>query len=174
MPKFIKVRKSNRDKDRGFIATDMICAAFENRDAGHTEIMTLDGFWYEVTDGIEELYSDVMGEKKEDKKDDDSLVNDIGDNKKESVETSQSPSVVNAVLHRRFVSPAADDTSLPKNHEEVRGQKRKRGYVPKRFFKKPVSTSLKSNESLPSGDGRGQDVPLTKAVVYTPPEPTGM
>lgn len=179
MPRFVKVKKSNRNRDRGFIAVDMICAAFENQDAGHTEIMTLDGFWYEVTEGIEELYKDVIGEKEQEEK-----ANETEQEKKDSVSQAKFPTpqeiaerknskVLEYFKIKKVKSPSADDKAYPLDHEEVREQKRKRGVVPKRYFKKPVSTSSKPTESLPSGDGRGQGVTTTKAVDFTPHEPMG-
>ena len=172
MPRFVKVKKSNRNRDRGFIAVDMICAAFENKDAGHTEIMTLDGFWYEVTDGIDELYKGVMGEK-EDKSKEANPSEHSANPQALIVPSKPCPNVVKPFIHRKLISPANDDRAFPLDHECVREQKMKRGYVQKRYFKKPVSTSSKPTESLPSGDGRGQGVTTTKAVDFTPHEPMG-
>ena len=60
---FIKVTKANKTKDRGIIAVDAICAAFEDKDAGTTSIMTMDGFWYEVENDIEQVVQKIVGAK---------------------------------------------------------------------------------------------------------------
>lgn len=56
---FISVTKDNPSHDRGFIAVDAICSAFENRERNNVSIMTMDGFWYDVVDDYEQLYSQV-------------------------------------------------------------------------------------------------------------------
>lgn len=60
---FIKVTKDNAGKDRGFIAIDAICSAFENSKDGNVSIMTMDGFWYDVVDDIEKIWRMVSGEE---------------------------------------------------------------------------------------------------------------
>ena len=57
MQNFIRVTKDNPKRDRGFIAVDAICSVFENQEEQNTQIMTMDGMWYDVVDGIEHLYS---------------------------------------------------------------------------------------------------------------------
>lgn len=59
--KFIRVTKDNETKDRGFIAVDAICSVFENNGGKNVSIMTMDGFWYDVVDGIEKLWNAVSG-----------------------------------------------------------------------------------------------------------------
>ena len=56
IPRFIKVRKDNQARDRGFIAVDAICSVFENKENHNVSIMTMDGFWYDVDDDVDELY----------------------------------------------------------------------------------------------------------------------
>lgn len=55
--RFIKVTKDNQHRDRGFIAVDAICSVFENHESHNVSIMTMDGFWYDVIDDIEKIYS---------------------------------------------------------------------------------------------------------------------
>lgn len=57
LTRFIKVRKSNKSHDRGFIAVDAICSVFENKENHNVSIMTMDGFWYDVEDDVDTLYS---------------------------------------------------------------------------------------------------------------------
>lgn len=64
--KIVQVTKANSNRDRGFIAVDAICSAFENRESGKTDIMTMDGYWYEVLDDIEKLRDAVVGKKQSD------------------------------------------------------------------------------------------------------------
>lgn len=59
--KFIRVTKDNASHDRGFIAVDAICSAFENKETKNVSIMTMDGFWYDVVDDIEKLWTLVSG-----------------------------------------------------------------------------------------------------------------
>ena len=56
---FVKVTKANKNRDRGFIAVDAICAAFEDRENNVSQIMTMDGYWYDVIDDIEKLYGKI-------------------------------------------------------------------------------------------------------------------
>ena len=56
MNNFVRVTKDNKTRDRGFIAIDAICAVFENQEDNNTQIMTMDGMWYDVVDGVERLY----------------------------------------------------------------------------------------------------------------------
>ena len=58
-PMFVRATKSNKERDRGFIAVDAICAAFENQSRGIVEVMTMDGFVYDVLDTIEVLWDKV-------------------------------------------------------------------------------------------------------------------
>lgn len=60
-PRFVRVTKSNKAKDRGFIAIDAICSVFENQETHSTSIMTMDGFWYDVVDDVEKLYAVIAG-----------------------------------------------------------------------------------------------------------------
>ena len=69
--KVVQVTKDNANRDRGFIAVDAICSAFENRENGNVQIMTMDGYWYDVLDDIEKIRNavvnaDVDGALKED------------------------------------------------------------------------------------------------------------
>ena len=57
MQNFVRVTKDNQKRDRGFIAVDAICSVFENQEDHNTQIMTMDGMWYDVVDDIEKLYS---------------------------------------------------------------------------------------------------------------------
>lgn len=61
-PTFIKVRKDNKTRDRGFIAVDAICSVFENKDSQNVSIMTMDGFWYDVDDDVDTLYALISGD----------------------------------------------------------------------------------------------------------------
>lgn len=53
----LRLTKANRNRDRLLIATDAICAVEECTEQKHTRVMTMDGFWYEVVDGIEKIES---------------------------------------------------------------------------------------------------------------------
>lgn len=61
---FVRVTKSNKERDRGFIAVDAICAAFENQSRGIVEVMTMDGFVYDIVESIEEFWDKVHGIQK--------------------------------------------------------------------------------------------------------------
>lgn len=168
MPKFIRVTKDNQKKDRGFIAVDAICAVFENQEAHNTEIMTMDGFWYEVVDGIEKVYADVTGEDKTKVSKKDSSV---------STEAEQQPAdKINFLKHRRYASPAVSEDAMSKSHEVARATKRnsfaypKKGYGQKKYVRgrKPLPCDF------PSGEGEGQHGSRTKAEDITPPETEGL
>ena len=152
MCKFIRVTKDNRNKDRGFIAVDAICAAFENQENRNTEIMTIDGFWYEVVDGIEKVYSDVIGDAAKPVKEENKSVKGM----------------------KRIMSPAVSDDNMQKNHETSRAEKRfsyvypKKGYGVKRTIKK---TNSESNFS--SGEEKEQNRLRTKAEDSTTHETEG-
>lgn len=153
MNKFIRVTKANRNKDSGFIAVDAICAAFENKDSHITEIMTMDGFWYDVEEGVDEVFSEAIGNGKNNT-----------DNK--------------LMFQKRhfLVSPAVSEDFNPKRHEEIRKNKRisfvyhkkrggeNRGNV-KRVFR---------GKDFPSGEGKEAHEPKTKAVASPQHEPTGL
>lgn len=64
--RFIRVTKDNETHDRGFIAIDAICSVFENSKENNVSIMTMDGFWYDVVDGIEGLWKKVGGSETRD------------------------------------------------------------------------------------------------------------
>lgn len=57
----IRLTKANKSRDRLLIATDAICAVEECADQKNTRVMTMDGFWYEVVDGIEKIEKVLLG-----------------------------------------------------------------------------------------------------------------
>ena len=117
MSRFIRVTKDNRNKDRGLIAVDAICAVFENQDSHNTEIMTMDGFWYEVVDDVEKVYDDLIGI--DNSKDTEKFVsnhNGMEDKTKDKIQYAK---------HRRFTPPAVSEDQSPKRHEEARVLKRR-------------------------------------------------
>ena len=63
--KVVQVTKDNSNRDRGFIAVDAICSAFENRENGNVQIMTMDGYWYDVLDDIEKIRNAVVNSDEE-------------------------------------------------------------------------------------------------------------
>lgn len=65
VPRFIRVHKDNKTKDRGFIAVDAICSVFENKENHNVSIMTMDGFWYDVDEDVDKLYDLITGKEKE-------------------------------------------------------------------------------------------------------------
>ena len=169
MPKFIRVTKDNRNKDRGFIAVDAICAVFENQDAHNTEIMTMDGFWYEVVDGIEKVYEDVIGNGSK----------PLGDTEAKQVqEESPDPNKgkMQFAKRKRFMSPAVSEDAVQKSHEEEREFKRGSYVYPKKGYgqKKYARTRISHTGDFPSGEGEGQHRPMAKAVDFTPHEPEGL
>lgn len=54
-PKFVRLTKANKSKDRLLIAIDGICTVEECREEKCTKVYTMDGFWYSVVDPIENL-----------------------------------------------------------------------------------------------------------------------
>lgn len=154
MAKFIRVTKDNRTKDRGFIAVDAICAAFENQENRNTEIMTIDGFWYEVVDGIEKVYSDV-----------------IGDAEKPVKEENKSVKVM-----KRIMSPAVSEDNLRKNHEATREEKRSSFVYPKKGygFKRTIKGKSVRVDNFSSGEEKEQNRLRTKAADSTTHETEGM
>ena len=135
MGKFIRVTKDNRSHDRGIISVDCICAAFENQEANHTEIMTIDGFWYEVVDGIEKVLDSIQGNE-------------------------CNRSVSTQVRRIKSASPAVTEKSERVNHEEARTERKKefaypkQGYGRVRYEKNIMPRD--SSKDLPSRDGKGQ------------------
>ena len=166
MPGFIRVTKDNRMKDRGFIAVDAICAVFENQNNHNTEIMTMDGFWYEVVDGVEKVFADVTGNGDKPKE-----IADANPLPKESAE--QPKDKFSYSKKRRFSSPAVSEEAEQRSQEETRESKRsgyaypKNGYGVNRHGRGRSSR----HRDFPSGEGEGHHVNRTKAVVFTPPEP---
>ena len=63
MSKYIRVTKANRERDRGIIAKDAVCAAFENKNNRATSILTMDGFWYDVVETIEYVAEQLEQDK---------------------------------------------------------------------------------------------------------------
>ena len=153
MAKFIRVTKDNRTKDRGIIAVDAICAAFENQDNHNTEIMTIDGFWYEVVDGIEKVYSDVIGEASSSGKEDEP----------EGRRT------------KRIMSPAVSEDNMRKNHEATREEKRSSFVYPKKGygFKRTIKGKSVRVDNFSSGEEKEQNRLRTKAADSTTHETEG-
>ena len=147
--RFIKVRKDNKTRDRGFIAVDAICAAFENCETGKTEIMTMDGFWYEVTEGIEELYDKA------------SELQDGNPNHSEKVDL---------IRTKRLSSPAVSEDGFRKSHEEVRKTQKMSFAYPKKGYGTKRKTVGGRKNDLPSGDGEGRFSARTKSEDSTPNE----
>lgn len=168
MPRFIRVTKDNHMKDRGFIAVDAICAVFENQNNHNTEIMTMDGFWYEVVDGVDKVYADVTGNCDKPK-------TVAGAKRLPDAQIESPKDKFSFAKKRRFSSPAVSEDAEPKSHEETRGTKRsgyaypKNGYGVNRNSRGLISRHM----NFPSGEGEGQHVPRTKAVDFTPPETEG-
>ena len=107
MPRFIKVIKDNKTKDRGFIAVDAICSVFEDKESHNVSIMTMDGFWYEVIDTVEELYAAVNGFTC-----DRSKQQDDGNPKKD-------------YIRRKRMMPSQIENDHPKqNHEDLRRERK--------------------------------------------------
>ena len=165
MPRFIRVTKDNHMKDRGFIAVDAICAVFENQNNHNTEIMTMDGFWYEVVDGIDKVYADVTG--------DGGKPRTVAGAERIPKATMDAPTdKLSFAKKRRFSYPAVSEDSAPKSHEETRWSKRsgyaypKTGYGVNRHRR-----DMNSHQTnFPSGEGEGQNGSRTKAVEFAPPE----
>lgn len=165
MPRFIRVTKDNHMKDRGFIAVDAICAVFENKNNHNTEIMTMDGFWYEVVDGIDKVYSDVTGDCDNPKT--------VADEKRLTHATMDANNdKFSFSKQRRFSSPAVSEYAEQKSHEEARCTKRsgdayqKKAFVGKRNSRDVISRDM----NFPSGEGEGHHLHRTKAVELTQPE----
>ena len=157
MSRFIRVTKDNRDKDRGFIAVDAICAVFENQDSHNTEIMTMDGFWYEVVDNVEKVYADVTsGEKKKD--------------------VDSSTDKFHFAKKMRLVAPTVSEESPQKRHDKLSELKRNEfSYQKKRNSQKKHERGRSANKiDFPSGEGEGQHGSMLKAVDFTPPDTDGL
>ena len=168
MPRFIRVTKDNRNKDRGFIAVDAICAVFENQDSNNTEIMTMDGFWYEVVDGVEKVYADVTGVDKPKE-------GEEKENPTPELE-GEKPDKFQFAKHRRFVAPAVSEDATPKSHEESRVFKRRNFSYPKKGYgqKKYGNGRVSRTRDFPSGEGEGQNGSRLRAVDFTPPDTEGL
>ena len=168
MPRFIRVTKDNRNKDRGFIAVDAICAVFENQDSHNTEIMTMDGFWYEVVDGVEKVYADVIGVDKPKE-------GEEKENPPPEVE-GEKPDKFQFAKHRRFVAPTISEDATPKSHEETRCFKRQNFAYPKKGYgqKKYVNGRASRTSYFPSGEGEGQHGLRLTAEDITPPDTEGL
>ena len=160
IPRFIKVRKDNQARDRGFIAVDAICSVFENKENHNVSIMTMDGFWYDVDDDVDELYDLVTGKEK-----------------KEGQEPRQpQPQYLKKdYFRRKKMMPAMSENDGPKRRHEdfsradmemddsldvFRPAKRKS------IGRKP-NGSRDLEKDLPAGAGEGHFVPTPE--VETPP-----
>ena len=134
MSDFLRVTKDNPKRDRGFISIDAICAAFENQEAGHTDIMTMDGYWYEVLDDIDKLYSIVESRR----------------NESVNFRTMQERK------KKRMMVPTVREKVFPERHEDVVSRNRK-SFCKKGFKFRNVDNFKSEVEfcDLPSGDGKG-------------------
>ena len=163
--RFIRVRKANRSQDRGIIAVDAICAAFENQEAHKTEVMTIDGFWYEVVDSIEEVYAklvkceyNVAPLPKTDK------VNEV-------VTMSSNSHTKTEKIKRRKITPAAvAEDKTPKNHECERMTRPGEYAYPKKGYGQKKGDKVSPNKKdLPSSEGEGH-YDLNPRSEYIPPQ----
>ena len=169
MPRFIRVTKDNHMKDRGFIAVDAICAVFENQNNHNTEIMTMDGFWYEVVDGIDKVYADVTG--------DGGKPRTVAGAERIPKATMEGPTdKFSFAKKRRVSSPAVSEDSEPKSHEDTRVYKRSGYAYPKNGYgvnRHRIGMSSRQI-NFPSGEGEGHHGSRTKAVESPPHEPEVM
>lgn len=160
--RFIRVTKDNRSRDRGIIAVDAICAAFENQESNKTEIMTLDGFWYEVVDSIEDVYAKLRDCEL------DFAVLPL-DDKNINVVTIKpySPSKTESIKLRKVVSPAAAEDNRQKDHEYERENRRGEYVYPKKGYgyKRRITRNKKVS---PSGEGDGHYILNPKSEHITP------
>ena len=56
---FIHLTKDNRSGDRMLVAVDAICAVEEQQETRNVSIKTMDGFWYDVVDRIEDIEAKI-------------------------------------------------------------------------------------------------------------------
>ena len=103
-PKFIKVRKANKSRDRGFIAVDSICSVFEDKERHIVSIMTMDGFWYDVDDDVDALYALITGDDRK--------------NGYESKESSSSPKK-DYYRRKKMMLPLVAEEKAAVNHEDI-------------------------------------------------------
>ena len=163
--RFIRVRKANRSQDRGIIAVDAICAAFENQEAHKTEVMTIDGFWYEVVDSIEEVYAklvqceyDVALLPKTDKE------NEV------VTMPSNSHTKTEKTKRRKITTAAVAEDKTPKNHECERMTRSEEYAYPKKGYGQKRGDKVASGKKdLPSSEGEGHHESNPRSE-YIPPQ----
>ena len=163
--RFIRVTKDNRSQDRGMIAVDAICAAFENHESHTTEIMTIDGFWYEVVDSIEEVYKKLV------QCETDVAIDPIGDKENDSVTVRvDSASKSDVVKRKKVLSPAVAEDKMPKNHEcERKTRRRDYAYPKKGYGQKRGDKMAPRKNDFPSGEGEEHYI-LNPRSEYIPPQ----
>ena len=153
MPRFVKVTKSNKDRDRGFIAVDAICSVFENRAAKTVSIMTMDGFWYDVEDDIEKLYGLVSGEGGMADKTKPHYVG--GGMAAAEFATGGVVGYKKQYLRKKkMLAPVPGSSTVQRSHDDE--------------TKKPTSRKENFTKGLPTGVGKGQHTEESTDV-FTPP-----
>ena len=151
--RFIKVIKDNRSQDRGFIAIDAICSVFENKEEQNVSIMTMDGFWYDVSDNVEELFAALEGAETPKK------------------EQTSSNGKVEYYRRKKMLAPDAAHQKAPQKHEFEKPFTESRvnneaedifkGHYKKTFGKKPKAITANNgnlndiSKDLPTGVGEG-------------------
>ena len=114
--KVVQVTKDNSSRDRGFIAVDAICSAFENRENGNVQIMTMDGYWYDVLDDIEKIRNAVVNQ------DVDVAVKESTDNQETELDTEPKSRIRDFYKKYKMPSPAISEGGgqIPIDREENR------------------------------------------------------
>ena len=153
MGEFIRITKDNPNRDRGLIAVDAICSVVENQEAKNVSIMTMDGFWYDVLDSLEDLYGSLMdnspGQKRE----------ETANAKKDYYRT------------KKMMSPSAGTDRTPAKHDSIvmpikREAKDTDDVFSPSFRKKKRDFAVSRN--LPSSEGEGR-CNLTPEQPHSPP-----
>lgn len=158
--RFVKVKKANKNRDRGFIAVDAICSVFEDVEKHTTEIMTMDGMWYEVVDGVEHLFEDCEGISS-------------NESKSDKMEFVKNRRMQSSALSEKSGQIQKEEEKIDDNSESKPFQ-RKRVYQHRKRFVKFVNKSASSeiSKNFPSGDGEG--LYRSNPKVEQPPESVGL
>ena len=163
--RFIRLRKKNRNHDRGIIAVDAICAAFENQEEHKTEIATLDGFWYDVEDSIEEIYNKLLACEVE-------VVEAPNGNPVNAARETKKSEIVK---RKKIASPAINDSAFPRSRDDEVVKNKVTSKV--RWYSRPPRPKKSKmlpaipfpQEDLPSSEGEGRHDPTPRSE-HIPPQ----
>lgn len=153
VPRFIKVFKDNKTRDRGFIAVDAICSVFENKENHNISIMTMDGFWYDVDDDIDELFDLVTGKDKKNEQSSNEPVNQKKEYFRRKKMMSPPVAIEKAQVNHEDFRKGINDCPHSNNGDDLDIFRPVMRVV---NGKKPDVSRNRIKRNLPAGAGEGQ------------------